>query len=126
MLPGKVKIGRRCGDGRENLLAIMGPSDMFGELSMFDPGSRTSNAVAITAVHAVSMDRKGFRTGIADHPQIAEQLLRVLTRRLRRTNNTLADLIFTDVAARVAKQLLILAGRFGAVEDGALLVDHGL
>ena len=38
IISGKVKIGRRSHDGRENLLTIMGPSDMFGELSIFDPG----------------------------------------------------------------------------------------
>lgn len=41
ILSGKVKLGRRSPDGRENLLTIMGPSDMFGELSIFDPGPRT-------------------------------------------------------------------------------------
>ncbi|WP_264001812.1 Crp/Fnr family transcriptional regulator [Mycolicibacterium gadium] len=106
IVSGKVKIGRRSPDGRENLLTIMGPSDMFGELSIFDPGPRTSS--------------------IADRPEIAEQLLRVLARRLRRTNNNLADLIFTDVPGRVAKQLLQLAQRFGTQEGGALRVTHDL
>ena len=63
---------------------------------------------------------------IADRPEIAEQLLRVLARRLRRTNNNLADLIFTDVPGRVAKQLLQLAQRFGTQEGGALRVTHDL
>ena len=36
---GKVKIGRKTPDGRENLLMVAGPSDMFGELSIFDPGT---------------------------------------------------------------------------------------
>ena len=46
IVSGKVKIGRRSPDGRENLLTIMGPSDMFGELSIFDPGPRTSTATS--------------------------------------------------------------------------------
>jgi hypothetical protein len=41
IVSGKVKIGRRSPDGRENLLTIMGPSDMFGELSILDPAPRT-------------------------------------------------------------------------------------
>ncbi len=112
ILSGKVKVGRRSPDGRENLLTIMGPSDMFGELSIFDPGPRTSSATTVTEVRAVSMDRDALRAWIKDRPEIAEQLLRVLARRLRRTNNNLADLIFTDVPGRVAKQLLQLAQRF--------------
>jgi CRP-like cAMP-binding protein len=43
-----VKLGRRASDGRENLVAVMGPSDQFGELSLFDPGPRTATAVAVT------------------------------------------------------------------------------
>ena len=50
--------------------------------------------------------------------------LRVLARRLRRTNN-LADLILTDVPGRVAKQLLALAQRFGTQDDD-LRVTHDL
>ena len=75
IISGKVKIGRRSPDGRENLLTIMGPSDMFGELSIFDPGPRTSSATTITEVRAVSMDREALRAWIADRPEIAEQLL---------------------------------------------------
>jgi CRP-like cAMP-binding protein len=126
IISGKVKIGQRSLDGQENLLIIMGPSDMFGEMSIFDPGPRTASATTITEVRAVSMNRNALRAWIADRPEIAEQLLRVLARRLRRTNNNLADLIFTDVPGRVAKQLMQLAQRFGTQEDGALRVTHDL
>lgn len=123
---GKVKLGRRSPDGRENLLSVMGPSDMFGELSIFDPGPRTSGAVCVTDVRAYSMDRSALKDWIDQRPEIASQLLRVLARRLRRTNNNLADLIFTDVPGRVAKALLQLAQRFGTQEGGALRVTHDL
>jgi CRP-like cAMP-binding protein len=123
---GKVKLGRKSPDGRENLLGIFGPSDMFGELSIFDPGPRTSTATSVTEVRAVTMDRPALRQWIATRPEIAEQLLRVVARRLRRTNGMLADLIFTDVPGRVAKALLQLAQRFGSQEAGLLRVTHDL
>ena len=126
VISGKVKIGRCSPDGHENLLTIAGPSDMFGELSIFDPGPRTSSATTITEVRAVSMDRETLRAWIADRPETAEQLLRVLARQHRRTTNNLADLIFTDVPGRVARQLLQLARRFGTQEQGALRVTHDL
>jgi CRP/FNR family transcriptional regulator, cyclic AMP receptor protein len=62
----------------------------------------------------------------AGRPAIAEQLLRVLARRLRRTNNNLADLIYTDAPGRVAKQLLALAERFGTSPGGTVRVTHDL
>ena len=48
VLSGKVKVGRKAADGRENMLSVMGPSDMFGELSLFDPGPRTATATVLT------------------------------------------------------------------------------
>ena len=123
---GKVKIGRKSMDGRDSLITLMGPSDMFGELAIFDPGPRTSSVTTLTEVKAVVMSRSVLRSWIADRPEIAEQLLRVLARRLRRTNDNLSDLIFTDVPGRVAKQLLYLAQRFGSRDGNALRVDHEL
>ena len=54
VLEGKVKIGRRAADGRENMLSVMGPSDMFGELSLFDPGPRTATATVVTDARLAS------------------------------------------------------------------------
>ena len=126
IVDGKVKLARHAPDGRENLLSVMGPSDMFGELSIFDPGPRTSSAVCVTEVTAATMDSQMLKQWITDHPEISQQLLRVLARRLRRTNASLADLIFTDVPGRVAKTLLQLANRFGTQEGGALRVNLSL
>jgi CRP-like cAMP-binding protein len=126
VLAGKVKIGRKAADGRENMLAVMGPSDQFGELSLFDPGPRTATATALTDVRLARMHKTALRPWISEHPEIAEQLLRVLARRLRRTNNIVADLIFTDVPGRVAKALLQLASRFGTTEGQHIRVTHDL
>ena len=123
----------RQGEDRPPLTGRPGePADDHGSLGHvrravdLRPGPRTSSATTITEVRAVSMDREALRAWIVDRPEIAEQLLRVLARRLRRTNNNLADLIFTDVPGRVAKQLLQLAQPFGTQEGGALRVTHDL
>jgi CRP-like cAMP-binding protein len=126
VISGKVKIGRRATDGRENMLAVMGPSDLVGELSIFDPGPRTASATAVNDVRLARMRQSALRPWINDRPEIAEQLLRVLARRLRRTNDALADLIFTDVPGRVAKNLLQMAARFGSREGNTLRVTHDL
>jgi CRP/FNR family cyclic AMP-dependent transcriptional regulator len=126
VLSGKVKLGRRASDGRENLVAVMGPSDQFGELSLFDPGPRISTAVVVTDGRVARLPKSALQKWVEERPQIALQLLRVVARRLRRTNTMLADLIFVDVPGRVAKQLLQLAQRFGSVEGGQLRVTHDL
>lgn len=99
---------------------------MFGELTIFDPGPRTSTAITVTAVRDATMDRGALKAWIDQRPDIAYQLLRVLARRLHRTNDSLADLIFTDVPGRVAKTLLEPAQRFGTSEAGSVRVAHDL
>ena len=126
VLSGKIKLGRRSSDGRENLVAVMGPSDQFGELSLFDPGPRTATATVVTDARLARLPKAALQSWVRDRPEIAMQLLRVVARRLRRTNTMLADLIFVDVPGRVAKQLLQLAQRFGSIEGGQLRVTHDL
>ncbi len=123
---GKIKLGRRSADGRENLLAILGPGEMFGELSLFDPGPRTATATAIAETQLLALDNEELTRYLANRPGIAVTLLAALARRLRRTNESLADLVFTDVPGRVAKALLDLARRFGRPVEEGILVAHDL
>ncbi|MGE9807283.1 MULTISPECIES: Crp/Fnr family transcriptional regulator [unclassified Janibacter] len=123
---GKIKLGRTSTDGRENLLSILGPGEMFGELSLFDLGPRTATATAVAETQLVALDNHQLRDFVAGQPRVAMTLMSALAARLRRTNDTLADLVFTDVPGRVAKALLDLSRRFGRpVEDG-VLVAHDL
>lgn len=126
IVSGKVKITLRGPGGRTNLRAIMGSADVFGELAVFDPGPRTCTATAITDVRTVWLDRATLRAWMAEWPAIAEQLLQVLSRRLRSTDDELIDLVSSDVGARIARQLLLLAERFGTPEGDALRVVHEL
>jgi len=123
---GKVKLGRTSADGRENLIAILGPGEMFGELSLFDPGPRTMTATAVAETQLMGLGNDSLTMLLSGRPEVAKALLAALAARLRRTNEHLADLVFTDVPGRVAKALLDLANRFGRpVEDG-IMVAHDL
>jgi CRP-like cAMP-binding protein len=126
IVSGKVKTGCRAADGRENLFAILGPSDMFGELSTFDPGPRTFTATAVTPVRAMLLQRDVLMGWIGEHREVAERMMRILARRLRRTDHDLSDLVFTDVGGRVAKQLLRLAQQFGVQDGDFTRVVHDL
>ncbi len=123
---GKVTLGRTGGDGRETLTSVLGPSDIFGGVSLFDPGPRMTTATVLTDARLAVLGRAALRPWLAGHPEVGEFLLRVLARRLRRTDDTLSDLIFTDVPGRVAKALLQLAERFGAAGPGGVQVRHDL
>jgi CRP/FNR family transcriptional regulator, cyclic AMP receptor protein len=111
VLDGKVKLGRTSSDGRENLLAILGPGQMFGELSLFDPGPRS---------------HEDLLRWLDGRPQVARGLLAQIAGRLRKANDVNADLVFSDVPGRVAKALLDLADRFGRTADDGVHVHHDL
>jgi CRP/FNR family transcriptional regulator len=104
ILDGKVKLGQTSPDGRESLLAVLGPGEVFGELSLFDPGPRTATATAVTDTVVVGLGHVDLRPWLTGRPEVAEALLQALAQRLRRTNEALADLVFSDVPGRVAKQ----------------------
>lgn len=123
---GKIKLGRRSADGRENLLSVLGPGEMFGELSLFDPGPRTATVSAVSDSLLYELHHKQLVDWLREHPNVAMQLLRSLARRLRRTNDSLADLVFSDVPGRVAKALLDLAQRFGEQTPDGPRVAHDL
>jgi CRP/FNR family transcriptional regulator, cyclic AMP receptor protein len=126
IVEGKLKLGTSSGDGRENLLSILGPGEMFGELSLFDPGPRTSTATAVTDARLLSLGQEKLIPWLAENPQVALQLLARLAQRLRRTNEAVGDLVFSDVPGRVAKALIDLGERFGKQTDEGLFVHHDL
>jgi CRP/FNR family transcriptional regulator, cyclic AMP receptor protein len=126
VLEGKMKLTRAAADGRENLLSVIGPGEMFGELSLFDPIPRTSSASAVTDAQLASLKHEALLPWLRERPEVSMHMLRALVRRLRRSNDVMADLVFTDVPGRVAKNLLDLAERFGTQEPDGLHVHHDL
>ena len=126
IVDGKLKLGTSSGDGRENLLSILGPGEMFGELSLFDPGPRTSTATAVTDAKLLSLSHEKVIPWLKQNPEVSLQLLTRLSQRLRRTNEAVGDLVFSDVPGRVAKALIDLGDRFGKTTPEGLLVNHDL
>lgn len=126
VIDGKVKMGRHGASGRENLLAVLGPGQMFGELSVFDPGPRSATATAVTPCTLRMLEHADLTRWLAGRPEVAQGLLGQLAGRLRRANDVVSDLVFSDVPGRVAKALLDLASRFGERTDHGLVVHHEL
>lgn len=125
LLAGRVAITRRTESGRGRS-ELIGPGEVFGELSVFDPGPRERTATASTDVRLAAVAREAYVAWALARPYICERLLRVLARRLRRTDDEALDLLFVDVGARLAKALCDLASRFGQQTPSGILVDHGL
>jgi len=116
---GKVKIALISPDGQEISLVVFGKGECFGEFALLDGEPRSADAIALEKVECYTLQRSDFQNAIMKHPTIAIQVLEVLSRRLRKTDQMVENLIFLDVYGRVAKKLLELANEHGVkVDDG--------
>lgn len=107
---GRVAIGRRSADGRESLVALMEPGDLFGEMPLFDDGDRSASARALERSVVLRIPYGPVRQALDDEPQLLWNVVSLLAQRLRTTDDALADAVLLDVTGRTAKRMLELAG----------------
>jgi CRP-like cAMP-binding protein len=107
---GRIAIANRSPDGRESLVALMGPGDLFGEMSMFDGQGRSADARALEPSTVVVVPFGPVRDVVAARPETLWSMVALLVERLRAADEALADTVFLDVPGRTAKRLLELAG----------------
>jgi len=107
---GKVAILTRSPDGRESLVAVLDEGSLFGELGLFDEGPRSADARALEETNVLVLGYDVVRSAIDENPTLLWIIVRLLARRLRNTDESLADAVFLDVPARTAKRLLEIAG----------------
>jgi CRP-like cAMP-binding protein len=106
---GHVKLALISAEGRELIIDLLGPGDVFGELALLDGEPRSANAVATEATELLLLERDEFIRFLLDRPIIAVELLGIMSRRLRRDAALMEDAAFLDVPARLARTILRLA-----------------
>lgn len=107
---GRIAIARRSADGRESVVALMEEGDLFGEMSLFDGEGRSADARALEPAELVGVPYAPIRGVLEAQPELLWHMVALLARRLRVTDEALADTVFLDVTGRTAKRLLELAG----------------
>jgi CRP/FNR family cyclic AMP-dependent transcriptional regulator len=123
VLEGTIKICIEQVDGTEVILAILGPGDTVGELSLIDSAGRSANVVTMERSRLVWMDRDTFWESLQKMPLITYELLHVLGDRLRLANEQIQALATLDIYGRVARQILAIAERYGRVtSDGEIVI----
>lgn len=120
---GKVKISLISPDGQEISLVVFGKGECFGEVAILDGLPRSADAIAMEKVECYTLQRSDFHKAIMKNPKIAIQVMEVLSKRLRSTDQMVEDLIFLDVYGRVAKKLLELADTHGTKVENGIRID---
>jgi len=121
VVEGLVRIAVTSGSGDEATVAVVGPGDCFGELSLLDGRPRSASAIASVATKTFVVTRETFVDWISERPAAALAILETLSLRLRKTDQALADMAFLDLTHRLAKQLLTLA----AIHEIETALDGG-
>ena len=106
---GFLKVCVAGPSGSMSTLCVVGPGEIFGELSLLDGGPRSATVTAITRADLVALDREPFLELLASRPRVAIAIMEVLARRVRRLSERSDDLTGMRVGSRLAKQLLLLA-----------------
>jgi CRP/FNR family cyclic AMP-dependent transcriptional regulator len=110
VLWGSVKISVPTADGREAVLNIINPGEIFGEIALLDGRPRTADAVAMDDCELMVIDRRDFIPFLREQPDIALKFIEILCARIRHTSEQVEDVMYLSFPGRLAKTLLQLTG----------------
>jgi CRP/FNR family cyclic AMP-dependent transcriptional regulator len=107
-----VKIHIEQGE-RDVILAILGSGDMLGEMSLIDSVGRSASAVTLESSLLLWMDKVTFNYILDNFPPVARNLVKIMSARVRLSDQLIQALATLDVNGRVARQLLAFAEKYG-------------
>jgi CRP/FNR family transcriptional regulator len=116
---GAVRLSSVTATGREAIIGLLGPGDVFGEWALLDEPSPVE-ARSVGTTRLVGLPASSIRTLIERRPEAAEQLLRTVASRLHRTSAALELALVGDLRARVAARLRELAAHHGVAGRGGV------
>jgi CRP-like cAMP-binding protein len=108
VLRGTAKMTSVSRDGKEIVLNIMHPGEIFGEIALLDGEERSADAVAMTDCDILVLHRRDFMPILEKRADICLILLRILCQRLRQTSEQVEDVLFRHLESRIAKKVMQL------------------
>ena len=120
---GQVKIGRVGAGGSEIVFALLGPGEVFGELSLFEPdGERSADAIALVPTECALLGRDAALAFLRRHPELLLRVIASLIAYIERKDRAMAEVSFLDIPGRIAQRLLDLAASKGEPAAGGVLI----
>ena len=118
VLSGGVRISTTSPNGREVVLAIINPGEVFGEMALLDGGERTADAIALSDCGLLVIDQRDFIPFLESRTDLCIRFLRLLSQRLRRTDELVEMALFERLETRLAKALVQLASSGDGCQAG--------
>ncbi len=118
ILAGTVKVHIEQLNGRDVILSILGRGDTLGEMSLIDSAGRSASVVTLEDSLMLWMDSETFQYMLDHFPPVARNLVRILSARVRLSDQLIQALATLDVSGRVARQLLAFAEKYGQAAAG--------
>lgn len=115
---GRVRISLGSEDGKEVVLAIVEPGEVFGEIALLDGKGRTADARAMGDCRLLLLHQRDFLPFVEREPGLAVRLMQVLCERIRHSNGICESIAFLDLPTRLARLLLQLDRTHGEPVPG--------
>ena len=122
---GQVKIFKTSLEGKEHILHIYGPGDLFGEVPVFSGAHFPANALALKKSRILFLSREAFVQLIARHPSLSMNMLGELSLRLRQFTVQIENLSLKEVPSRLASYLIVLAEEQKKTDEVTLTISKG-
>jgi len=122
IVKGRVKISCYGGDGRDRLVAVLGPGEVLGELSAIDGDRRSATATALEPLEAAVLTADEFVELLRQNPDATLDILRSVIGRLRDSDKRRVELGALDTVGRVGRLIVELADRYGEEVDGSISI----
>jgi len=119
ILSGSVKIYVSGADGREVVLNHQGAGEYFGDLALIDKQPRVASVMTTEPSRFMIISRDDFMRCLSSNPEIALNLIKPMTSRIRMLAQNVSNLALLDVYGRVARTLLQAATE----QNGVLMTD---
>ncbi|MDJ0930199.1 Crp/Fnr family transcriptional regulator [Breoghania sp.] len=127
IMEGSLRVSLLSAEGDEQLLAVLGPGQLVGEMALLDGRPRLATVTALKPARLAFFDKVAFDRFVEENPELYRHMLRIVGGRLRQANDVLATRSFLPLPGRVAKTMLLLADSFGKeVEQGRTLIHYKL
>ena len=121
---GTIKITRVNDEGKEVILALLGPGEMFGELAVLDGEARSANALAQENCELFAINKEDFLDILKNHSTVSYNVMSELAKRLRKSDQQIEALSLSDAEHRIGVSLLNLAEDMGVIRKGKVTIQN--